>query len=47
MEEVRTMKDEQGGSKKVYEQIGLGYNKIGMSLASPVGKVWAHVASFG
>ena len=46
-EEVRTRKDEQGGPKKVYEQIGWGYNKLGMSLASPTGKVWAHVASFG
>ena len=47
MEEVRTRKDEQGGPKKVYELIGWGYNKLGISLASPVGKVWAHVASFG
>ena len=47
IEEVRTRKDEQGGPKKVYERIGWGYNKLGMSLASPAGKVWAHVASFG
>jgi len=46
-EEVRTRKDEQGGPKKVYKWIGWGYNKLGMSLASPAGKVWAHVASFG
>ena len=46
-EEVRTRKDEQGGPKKVYERIGWGYNKLGMSLASPADKVWAHVASFG
>ena len=46
-EEVRTMKDEQGGPKKVYERIGWGYNKLGMSLASPAGKVWAHATSFG
>ena len=46
-EEVQTRKDEQGDPKKVYEQIGWGYNKLGMSLSSPVGKVWAHAASFG
>lgn len=46
-EEVWTGKDEQGGPKKVYERIGWGYNKLGMSLASPAGKVWAHVPSFG
>ena len=46
-EEVRTRRDEKGGPKKVYERIGWGYNKLGMSLASPAGKVWVHVASFG
>jgi len=46
-EEVRTRKDEQGDPKKACEQIGWGYNKLGMSLASPAGKVRAHVASFG
>ena len=46
-EEVRTRKNEQGGPKKVYERIGWGYNKLGMSLASLAGKVWVHVASFG
>ncbi len=38
-EEVRTRKDEQRDPEKVYEQIGWGYNKLGMSLASPAGKV--------
>ena len=46
-EEVRTRKDEQGGPKKVYEKFGWGHNNLGMSLASPAGKVWAHAASFG
>jgi len=46
-EEVWTKKDEQGGPKKVYEWIGWGYNKLGMSLASLTVKVWVHVASFG
>ena len=47
MEEVRTRKDEQGDPKKVCKQIGWGYNKLGMSLASPASKLWAHAASFG
>ena len=38
-EEVRTKKDEQGDPKKVCEQIIWGHNKLGMSLASPAGKV--------
>ncbi len=46
-EEAWTRKDEQGGPKKVCEWIGWGCNNFGMSLASPAGKVWAHVASFG
>ena len=39
MEEAQTRKDEQGDPKKACEQIGWGYNKLGMSLASPAGKV--------
>ena len=46
-EVVRTRKDEQGDPKKVCEWIGWGCNTFGMSLASPAGKVWIHVASFG
>ena len=47
MEKVQTRKDEQGNSKKACEQIGWGYNKLGMSFASPAGKVWVHATSFG
>lgn len=38
-EEVWTRKDDQGDTKKACEQIGWGYNKLGMSITSPVGKV--------
>ena len=46
-EGVRTRKDEPRNPKKVCEWIGLGCNMFGMSLTSPAGKVWIHVASFG
>lgn len=46
-EGVQTRKDEQGDPKKVSEWIGWGCNKSRMSIASPIGKVGVHVASFG
>ena len=46
-EGVWTKKDERGDPKKIWEWIRWGCNMFGMSLASPVGKVWIHVASFG
>ena len=41
-EEVQTRKDEQGDPEKACERIGWGYDKLGMSLASPAGKVWCY-----
>ena len=46
-EGVWTRKDEQGGPKKAWKWLDWGCNMSGMSLAFPVGKVWAHVASSG
>ena len=46
-EGVWTRKDEQGDPKKAWKWLDRGYNRSGMPLAFPVGKVWVHVASFG